>query len=141
MIRTTLILTALVSLAACGGRGSAYSSARAVPNYAPPAPVIAGAPTQTGAAAVPAPLPFARGSIFSVCISDGRKAASQKRCGCVQAVADKTLSDADERRGVSLWNDPGRLQEIRQSDNPGNERFWKAWSGFGDEATRVCSAS
>jgi hypothetical protein len=74
-------------------------------------------------------------------MSDGRKAASQKRCGCVQAVGDQTLSSGDEKRGVSLWNDPGRLQEIRQSDNPGNERFWKAWSDFAKQAASTCKGS
>ena len=137
MIRTSLILLALTALAACGGRGSAYSSARALDTTFSPAPGIA----TDAAVAAPAPLPFARGRMFSACISDGRKSASQKRCGCVQAIANRTLSPAQAHRGVSLWSDPGRLQEIRQSDLASNERFWKAWSEFSAEALRVCRSS
>lgn len=120
MIRMTVALVALTTLAACGG-GSRYSSSNAA-GY--------------GGVAV---LPFASGPIQRACEADGRKGASAARCGCVQAVADQELSGRDQRRGVKYFRDPHKLQEVRQSDNPSNERFWKVWKEFGQTAAAVCS--
>lgn len=113
MVRMCLVLVALAGLSACGGT-----------RYA-----------DRGAA--PAVL-FASGPIQKACLADGRKAASRARCGCVQAVADRELSSSDQRRGARYFKDPHRLQEIRQSDNAGNERFWKAWKAYGQQAERLC---
>jgi len=118
MIRITIAIAALAGLAACGG-APRESSPRG--GYAP------------------SPFLFAKGPIQQACQAGGRKAASRARCGCVQAVADRELSAGDQRRGASLWGDPARLQEIRQSDAAGNERFWQAWKGFAGEAARLCA--
>jgi hypothetical protein len=115
-----MALIALLGLAACGGGGREG--------------------VQRGGYS-PAPLLFAQGPLQQACQSDGRKAASRARCGCVQAVANASLSAGDQRRGASLWKDPARLQEIRQSDAAANERFWAAWKGFAQEAERLCSAT
>ena len=118
MIRIAIAAIALTGLAACGGGNST--------------PIPRGGFT-------PSPFLFAKGPIQQACQAGGRKAASRARCGCVQAVADRTLSQADQRRGASLWDDPARLQEIRQSDAAGNERFWGEWKGFAGEASRLCA--
>lgn len=116
-MRVTIAVLALAGLAACGGSNST------------PIP-------REGFA--PSPFLFAKGPLQQACQADGRKAASRARCGCVQAVADRELSAGDQRRGASLWTDPGRLQEIRQSDNAANERFWQAWKGFAGRAAELC---
>lgn len=105
-----------------------------------PAPGSVTAPAPVPVAA-PAPLPFATGPIFRACQADNRKAASRARCGCVQAVAERSLSNADQKRGAKFFKDPGALQEVRQSDNPRNERFWLAWKAFGQDATAQCRNS
>ncbi len=133
MIRTTLVMVSVLALAACGG-GSRYSSANATSGgytYSP-------APSVDGEIV---PLPFATGPIFSACQAGGRKAASRARCGCVQAVADQQLSSSDQRRGASYFKDPHRLQEVRQSDNASNERFWKARKAYGQQAAEICAKS
>ncbi|WP_370400235.1 hypothetical protein [Sulfitobacter sp. JB4-11] len=117
MIRMTIAIVALAGLTACGGGNST--------------PIPRGGFT-------PSPYLFANGPLQQACQADGRKAASRARCGCVQAVADRSLSAGDQRRGASLWTNPARLQEIRQSDSAGNERFWKEWKAFGQEAARLC---
>jgi len=121
MIRFLVVGVALVGLSGCGG-GSRYSSGNA-----------AGA----GGGVVA----FATGPIQRACVADNRKAATAARCGCVQAVADRSLSDADQRRGAGLFKDPHKLQEIRQSDNAGNARFWAAWKAFGQDAAAICAAT
>jgi hypothetical protein len=96
-------------------------------------------PPDIAALAVPAGgVPFATGPIGSACLSDQRAQSSRARCGCIQAVADATLSDSQQRRATAYFDDPGSLQEVRQSDNPGNERFWSDWTRFADTAEQLC---
>lgn len=121
MIRTVALI-GLLSLGACGG--SSYSSSNAVTSAA------------TG---VNGSLLFAQGPISRACMSAGRKQASRVRCGCVQAVADQSLTAADQRRGARFFGDPHKAQETRQSDNPANEAFWLRWKAFGQSAGRICS--
>tara|TARA_R110002094_G_scaffold32859_11_gene45362 strand:+ start:642 stop:968 length:327 start_codon:yes stop_codon:yes gene_type:complete len=108
-------------LTACGG-GSRYSSGNA------------------GGYNQPAVL-FATGPIQKACQADRRKAASRARCGCVQAVADQTLSSADQRRGAGFFKNPHGLQTVRQSDSASNERFWRAWKAYGQSAAALCSGT
>ena len=128
MFRLAIVALALGTLAACGGGG----------REAPVRVDLSGLGLATEAAA---PLPFARGPIQKACQAEGRRAASRARCGCVQAVADSHLSGADQRRGARYFKNPAKLQEVRQSDNPANERFWTAWKAYGQAAEAICSRS
>lgn len=120
MMRTVVITSALaLVLAGCGGGNRAS------------APTPAETPVNL----------FATGPIQKACIEDRRKAASRARCGCIQAVANQTLSNADQRRGAKFFKNPARLQEVRQSDNPSHERFWKAWKAYGVAAAELCEES
>ncbi|MGC3938679.1 hypothetical protein ACOTTU_12815 [Roseobacter sp. EG26] len=83
---------------------------------------------------------FAAGPIASACLIHNRPAASRARCGCIQAVADRTLSQQQQQRSVVFFSDPGQLQDIRQSDAPGNERFWNAWKNFAETAEVQCQS-
>lgn len=123
-IRFLVAGVALVGLAACGG-GSRYSSSNAAGGYG----------------YSPQPVMFATGPIQKACLAGNRKAASTARCGCVQAVADQSLDAGDQRRGAKLFKDPHDAQEIRQSDNASNERFWLAWKAFGQNAAAACSST
>ncbi|MEX0367644.1 MAG: hypothetical protein AB3N22_16355 [Ruegeria sp.] len=116
---STMILggIAVFVLSGCGG-GSSYSSARAV---------------QTTA------LPFATGPIYSACQQAGRQQASRARCGCVQAVANQSLNANDQRRGAGFFSDPQQAQDVRQSDNAMDERFWRRWKDYSESATRQCT--
>lgn len=82
---------------------------------------------------------FATGPIYSACQSGGRKAASRQRCGCVQAVANTTLSADEQRRGAGLFSEPHKAQEIRQSDRSRDERFWGKWKSFAARAEQLCT--
>ena len=139
MFKTSVALLTILTLSACGGSRYASSNARSAPA---PAPVQTVDP-ETGEVVFTAPvaLPFATGPIYRACQAEGRKAASNARCGCVQAVADQSLSGADQARGAKYFANPGRLQEVRQSDNAGNERFWLAWKAFGQDAAAQCRKS
>jgi len=118
MKSTVLALVTVSALAACGG--------------SPNNNVSRGAFAQTQL--------YATGPIQRACMTQGRRAATSARCGCVQAVADRQLSNAEQRRGVQGFKDPHKLQEWRQSDRASDNAFWATWREFGEAAERVCSA-
>lgn len=123
MIRISLAVASVLALSACGGGGQRLTGGSGFFGAPPPAVM------------------FATGPIYKACLGAGRKTASRARCGCVQAVADRELSNADARRGVKLWNDPSQIQEIRQSDNTSNERFWKVWKAYGNTSAKLCKGT
>lgn len=118
MIRLSVVLIATLGLVACGGGQRGGSGG------------FGGASVQ-----------FATGPIQQACQRAGRKAASRARCGCVQAVADRELSSRDQRRGASYFSNQHALQVVRQSDNPGDERFWKVWKAYGQRAASQCKGT
>lgn len=153
MMKTAVILAGTLALGACGGSqyasDNAYKGAVNVPYTGAVNTVDLGTPpvgaATVEATTVSAPTPprvrFASGPIQKACQSSDRKARSRARCGCIQAVANDKLSGADQRRGAKYWRDPGKLQEVRQSDNPGNERFWKVWKAYGQTAAAQCKGT
>lgn len=84
--------------------------------------------------------PMASGPISSACLQSDRRARSPALCGCIQAVADRTLSGADQRRAVGFYGDPHSAQVIRQSDRPRDRSFWRSYTDYALEAERVCTA-
>lgn len=81
---------------------------------------------------------MASGPLQRACMASDRKARSAELCGCIQAVANDTLSAADQSLAVGFYADPHRAQEIRQSDNTGHERFWQAYKDYAETAAAVC---
>lgn len=101
------------------------------------APVAAAAPRRAQATG----RKHARGAIYSACRSAGRKGATDRRCGCVQWVADRELTAAQQRRGAGYFSNQQGVQDARQSDNATDERFWTAWKAFGQSAGQQCQSS
>ena len=120
MTRTLVILGAVLALASCGGGSRGYNPGGG-----------------SGGGAVL----FAAGPINTACLRSDRKRANRARCGCIQAVADRELTDGYQRRGAKLFSDPHLAQEIRQSDTTSNERFWREWKEFGNTASTLCAAT
>ena len=118
-----LLMTAMVVLlASCGGgmKRSLKAPARSQPAQS---------------------VPFATGPMYSACMASERKKRSRALCGCVQGMARGRLSAADQRLAATFWDDPHSVQEIRQSDNPRNEVFWKKYKAYGQDVKQVCSAA
>ena len=120
MLRYFAILGAAALLSGCGGGSRGYNPGGGL-----------------GGGAVL----FAEGPISRACLSSDRKAATSARCGCIQAVADRELSNRDQRRGVKLFADPHQAQEIRQSDRTSDEEFWLTWKAFGETAETLCAST
>src|SRR6056297_614513 len=97
-MKQVVLLLMVVSLAGCGGFHKAKRGApppKAQPVYTPAPSTNSG----TGIVNTAAPIakPFARGPINTACMASDRKARSRELCGCIQAVADDTLSGSQQR--------------------------------------------
>ncbi len=82
--------------------------------------------------------PAAAGPISSACLASGRAQATPQLCGCIQSVADQTLSRADQRAAAKFFRDPHQAQEVRQSSRPRDEAFWLRYRDFGATAEAYC---
>jgi hypothetical protein len=85
-----------------------------------------------------APLPAAAGQIASACSASARASSDARLCGCIQAVADRTLTQGDQRLAASFFKDPHRAQEVRMSDSANDESFWSRYVQFGQAAEQSC---
>ncbi|MGB0960447.1 MAG: hypothetical protein ACPGVK_09380 [Halocynthiibacter sp.] len=78
-------------------------------------------------------------NVERACLRSDRKAANRNLCGCIQDAADLTLSKSDQRKAAVFFKDPAKAQEVRQSDNRSNERFWKRYKEFATTAEVYCA--
>ncbi|KNG95649.1 hypothetical protein ATO11_00650 [Pseudaestuariivita atlantica] len=78
------------------------------------------------------------GLISRACLKADRKAASRSLCGCIQSVANKTLTRSDQKMAASFFKDPHKAQVIRQSDRVNHEKFWQKYKAFGKTAEAMC---
>lgn len=83
--------------------------------------------------------PAAAGLIEQACLTSARQSASGQLCGCIQRVADQTLTSQDQRIAARFFEDPHRAQEIRQSVNTRHEAFWERYKEFGASAAAACN--
>lgn len=118
----TILVVAVLGLSACGG------GPRDMPEAASPQTLVdlASAPR------------FAQGPIGTACKIHNRQVATARKCGCIQAAADITLSQAQQQRASRFFAEPELLQQIKLSDTPPNERFWETWARFADTAEVLC---
>lgn len=112
MMRTAVTLTLILTLAACGSSRQ-QSTPRSI---------------------APASVPYSAGPIQSACLRADRRNASQRLCGCVQAVANRDLTRREQSRAVSFFDDPQKAQDAR-----GGSAFWKKYRAFSNRAAQVCS--
>jgi len=80
------------------------------------------------------------GVIERACNGSDRESASQALCGCLQDVADLTLSGTEQRLAASFFRNPQKAQDIRQSERATNERFWQRYKNFGETAEAFCAS-
>ncbi len=81
------------------------------------------------------------GPVENACLKSGAANANAEVCGCIQQVADMTLSGADQKQAASLIRNPDKAQEIRTSDNAKHAEFWLRYKNFGETAETYCAQS
>lgn len=140
-MRTGLLLAAAMVVSACGGgdrNRQLYSNPSASARSTQPIYVTPHRGPYQGENVSRAAYSFASGPISSACIGAGRKAANRRLCGCVQSVANRKLTNSDQKLATTFFANPHRAQEVRQSDNPRNEAFWKRYKAFASSAEQTC---
>ena len=83
--------------------------------------------------------PAGAGVIERECLLAPRAGGDRALCACVQAVADATLSAADQRQVARFLRDPDRAEQARRRDDAAAEAFWARFTAFGDAAERACA--
>jgi hypothetical protein len=83
----------------------------------------------TGVLLPVAPEPMEAATIQRACMKSDRKAANRRLC----------RSNADQRLAATIFRNPGKSQEIRQSDRVSHEKFWLRYKEFGAKAQQMCS--
>ena len=92
----------------------------------------------TFGASQPLPVEAASGVINRACRTSGRPAATKELCGCIQKVANHTLTRSERKRVSKFFADPHKAQELRQSDKGADETLWKRYKVFGSQARKSC---
>ena len=91
-------------------------------------------------AAVILTAPFAvAGPIDSACVRSERGARNPALCGCVQQVADMTLSRSDQRRAAGFFRDAQQAQDVRMSKRDADNQFWDRYKTFAAAAEAYCA--
>ena len=80
------------------------------------------------------------GVVENACLKSDRK-VSRALCGCIQQVADQTLTGSDQRKAARFFRDPDAAQEMRVSKSAANNDFWKKYKNFGDTAQAYCAVA
>ena len=92
------------------------------------------------AAAIVMTTPLAMaGPIDSACVRSDRARGNAPLCGCIQQVANQTLSRSDQRRAARLFRNADEAQEIRMSKSDADNAFWARYKNFAATAEAYCS--
>lgn len=75
----------------------------------------------------------------NACLGSGRSQGNAPLCGCIQQVADQTLSRADQRRAAGFFRDPHEAQKVRTSNSASDNAFWSRYTNFARTAEAYCS--
>ena len=91
------------------------------------------------AAAIVMTTPLAMaGPIDSACVRSDRARGNAPLCGCIQQVANQTLSRSDQRQAAQFFREPHRAQEVRTSKRDADNAFWARYRNFAAQAERLC---
>ncbi|WP_134678751.1 hypothetical protein [Paracoccus ravus] len=90
------------------------------------------------AVALTAPLAVA-GPIDSACAKSDRRASNRNLCGCIQQVANQTLSRSDQRRAARFFTDADEAQTVRMSKTVADNAFWDRYMRFASAAEAYCA--
>lgn len=113
IMRVIVLFGILLALAACGGSNRSD---------------VRGAPTRG----------FATGEISRACIAADRDRASPQLCGCIQSVANQTLSQRDRSRVATFFADPEVAHATKISDTRADDAFWDRYRNFIDASRGIC---
>lgn len=81
---------------------------------------------------------FSSGPISRACLSSDRRARNSRLCGCIQTVADRSLSGSDQRKAARFFRDPQRAQDVKMSKTASDDAFWDRYRAFASQSEGLC---
>jgi hypothetical protein len=81
---------------------------------------------------------FSTGPISRACLSSDRRARNPQLCGCIQTVANQSLSGADQRKASRFFADPQRAHDTWMSQSPSDDAFWERYKAFAARSEQSC---
>jgi len=84
-------------------------------------------------------VPAGAGQIESACLLSDRAGGDRALCACIQTVADRMLTPADQRDVARFFGDPDRSHDMKLRDDARAEAFWARFSEFGAAAEADCA--
>lgn len=81
---------------------------------------------------------FSSGPISKACLSSDRKARNSRLCGCIQTVANQSLSGGDQRKAARFFRDPQRAMDVKMSKTASDDAFWDRYKVFASRSERSC---
>ncbi|OSQ51419.1 hypothetical protein [Marivita geojedonensis] len=81
---------------------------------------------------------FSTGPISRACLSSDRKARNSRLCGCIQTVANGSLSGSDQRKAARFFRDPQRAMDVKMSKTASDDAFWERYERFAARSEQSC---
>jgi hypothetical protein len=78
------------------------------------------------------------GPVERACVASVRAKGNSSLCGCVQKVADVTLSGADQVMVAQFFLNPDKAEEVRMKSTVSANAFWDRYTVFGEQAQMAC---
>lgn len=78
------------------------------------------------------------GPVERACVNSARAKGNSALCGCVQKVADVTLSGKDQLMVAQFFLSPDKAEEVRMQSTPSANAFWDRYTLFGEQAEMAC---
>lgn len=78
------------------------------------------------------------GAIGNACKNSDRGRGNPALCGCIDQIAQQTLSRSDQRRAAKFFRDADRAQQVRMSKSRTDNAFWDRYKRFTGTAQRYC---
>jgi len=76
------------------------------------------------------------GPIEKACLAAQR--GDTALCGCVQNVANMTLTAADQRLAAKFFTNPDKAEAVRMESSSSANAFWERYTVFGMQAEEAC---
>lgn len=78
------------------------------------------------------------GPVETACLASARASGNQSLCGCVQKVANITLSGSDQRLVAQFFLNPDKAEQVRMQSTASANAFWGRYTQFGAQAQMAC---
>jgi hypothetical protein len=81
------------------------------------------------------------GVVERACLASDKGAGNRALCGCIQHVANLTLTRSDQRMAAKFFSDPDKAEQMRMSSSDSSNAFWEKYKNFGATAAAYCSVA